>query len=303
MRTHGLACDNLLSVDVVTADGHLLTASATEHADLFWGVRGGGGNFGVVTAFEYRLHPVSQMLGGLLIYPLAKAKDLFRLYRDFTQMAPDALGSLCNLATLPDGTPAAVILLAYNGAPDEGERLLRPLRDFGPLLADQVGPMPYIALQSIVENFNPPGLRNYWKSNYLRDLSDAAIDVMVDHYTTVPAPHTHVVVEHLGGAVRRVGNDEMAVDHREALYNFLIVGMWANAAEDAKVIGWVRELWGALQPFSSGGLYVNYEAEHDMGRVQAAYSPTKYARLVALKNKYDPTNLFRLNQNIMPTRG
>jgi FAD/FMN-containing dehydrogenase len=303
MRTYGLACDNLLSVDVVTADGHLLTASATEHADLFWGVRGGGGNFGVVTAFEYQLHPVSQMLGGLLIYPLAKAKELFRLYRDFTRTAPDALGSLCNLATLPDGTPAAVILLAYNGAPDEGERLLRPLRDFGPLLADQVGPMPYIALQSIVENFNPPGLRNYWKSNYLRDLSDAAIDVMVDHYTTVPAPHTHVVVEHLGGAVRRVGNDEMAVDHREALYNFLIVGMWANAAEDAEVIGWVRELWGALQPFSSGGLYVNYEAEHDVGRVQAAYSPAKYARLVALKNKYDPTNLFRLNQNIMPTRG
>jgi FAD/FMN-containing dehydrogenase len=303
MRTYGLACDNLLSVDVVTADGRLLTASATEHADLFWGVRGGGGNFGVVTAFEYRLHPVSQMLGGLLIYPLAKAKELFRLYRDFTRTAPDALGSLCNLATLPDGTPAAVILLAYSGAPDEGERLLRPLRDFGPLLADQVGPLPYIGLQSIVENFNPPGLRNYWKSNYLRDLSDAAIDVMVDHYTTVPAPHTHVVVEHLGGAVCRVGNDEMAVDHREALYNFLIVGMWADAAEDDKVIGWVRELWGALQPFSSGGLYVNYEAEHDVGRVQAAYSPTKYARLVALKNKYDLTNLFRLNQNIMPTRG
>jgi hypothetical protein len=257
----------------------------------------------VVTAFEYQLHPVSQMLGGLLIYPLAKAEELFRLYRDFTQTAPDALGSLCNLATLPDGTPAVVILLAYSGAPDEGERLLRPLRDFGPLLADQVGPLPYSALQSIVENFNPPGLRNYWKSNYLRDLSDAAIDVMVDHYTTVPAPHTHVVVEHLGGAVCRVGNDEMAVDHREALYNFLIVGMWANAAEDAKVIGWVRDLWGALQPFSSGGLYVNYEAEHDVGRVQAAYSPAKYARLVALKNKYDPTNLFRLNQNIMPTRG
>jgi hypothetical protein len=301
MRTYGLACDNLLSVDVVTADGRLLTASATEHADLFWGVRGGGGNFGVVTAFEYRLHPVSQMLGGLLIYPLAKAKELFRLYRDFTRTAPDALGSLCNLATLPDGTPAAVILLAYNGASDEGERLLRPLRDFGSLLADQVGPLPYIALQSIVENFNPPGLRNYWKSNYLRDLSDAAIEVMVDHYTTVPAPHTHVVVEHLGSAVCRVGNDAMAVDHREALYNFLIVGMWGNAAEDDKVIGWVRDLWGALQPFSSGGLYVNYEAEHDMGRVQAAYSPTKYARLVALKNKYDPSNLFRLNQNIMPT--
>ena len=301
MRTYGLACDNLLSVDVVTADGRLLTASATENADLFWGVRGGGGNFGVVTAFEYRLHPVSQMLGGLLIYPMAHAKALFRFYRDFTRTAPEALGSLINLATLPDGTPAVVILIAYSGALDDGERLLHPLRAFAPLLADQVGPLPYTALQSIVENFNPPGLRNYWKSNYLRDLSDAAIDVLVDHYTTVPAPHTHVVIEHLGGAVRRVGNDETAVDHREAPYNFLIVGMWVDAAADAQVIGWVRELWGALQPFSSGGLYVNYEADHDVGRVQAAYSPEKYARLVALKDKYDPTNLFRLNQNIQPT--
>jgi FAD/FMN-containing dehydrogenase len=300
MRTYGLSCDNLLSVDVVTADGRLLTASATENADLFWGVRGGGGNFGVVTAFEYRLYPVSQMLGGLLIYPIAQAKDLFRFYRDYTRTVPEALGSLCNLATLPDGTPAAVILIAYSGSLDAGERLLRPLRAFGTLLADQVGPLPYTALQSIVENFNPPGLRNYWKSNYLRDLSDAAIEVMVDHYKTVPAPNTHVVVEHLGGAVSRVGADETAVDHRDAPYNFLIVGMWADAAEDAKVIGWVRDLWGALQPFSSGGLYVNYEAEHDRGRVQAAYSPAKYARLAAVKATYDPTNLFRLNQNIPP---
>jgi FAD/FMN-containing dehydrogenase len=301
MRTYGLSCDNLLSVDVVTADGRLLTASATEHADLFWGVRGGGGNFGVVTAFEYRLHPVSQMLGGLLIYPMDQAQDLFKFYRDYTRTVPDALGSLINLATLPDGTPAVVILIAYGGDLAEGARLLRPLREFGTLMADQVGPLPYTALQSIVENFNPPGLRNYWKSNYLQDLSDAAIAVLVDHYKTVPAPNTHVVVEHLGGAVSRVGADETAVDHRDALFNFLIVGMWADAADDAKVIGWVRELWGALQPFSSGGLYVNYEAEHDAGRVQAAYSPAKYARLVAVKNKYDPTNLFRLNQNIQPT--
>jgi FAD/FMN-containing dehydrogenase len=300
MRTYGLACDNLLSVDVVTADGRLLTASATAHADLFWAVRGGGGNFGVVTAFEYQLYPVSQLLGGLLVYPLAHAKAVFRFYRDFTRTAPEALGSLCNLATLPDGTPAAVVLLAYNGSVDDGERLLRPLRECAPLLADQVGPLPYMALQSIVENFNPPGLRNYWKSNYLRELSDAAIDVLVEHYTTVPAPHTHVVIEHLGGAVSRVGEDATAVAHREALYNFLIVGMWTDAAADAQVIGWVREFWGALQPFSSGGLYVNYEAEHDVGRVQAAYSPAKYARLATVKATYDPTNLFRLNQNIAP---
>ena len=303
MRTYGLACDNLLSVDVVTADGQLLTASATAHTDLFWAVRGGGGNFGVVTAFEYQLHPVSQAVGGLLIYPIAHAKALFKFYRDFTRTAPDALGSLCNLATLPDGTPAAVVLLAYNGSVEDGERLLRPLRECAPLLADQVGLLPYTALQSIVENFNPPGLRNYWKSNYLRDLSDGAIDVLVDHYATVPAPHTHVVIEHLGGAVSRVGEEAMAVAHRDALYNFLIVGMWADAAADASVIGWVRELWGALQPFSSGGLYVNYEAEHDIGRVQAAYSPAKYARLAAVKTTYDPTNLFRLNQNILPTGG
>jgi hypothetical protein len=300
MRTYGLACDNLLSVDVVTADGRLLTASATEHTDLFWAVRGGGGNFGVVTAFEYRLYPVSQMLGGLLVYPITHAKEVFRFYRDFTRTAPEALGSLCNLATLPDGTPAAVILLAYNGSVEDGEQLLRPLRECAPLLADQVGLLPYIGLQSIVENFNPPGLRNYWKSNYLQDLSDGAIEVLVDHYRTVPAPHTHVVIEHLGGAVSRVGTDETAVDHREALYNFLIVGMWADTVMDAQVIGWVRELWGALQPFSSGGLYVNYEAEHDRGRVQAAYSPAKYARLVAVKTTYDPMNLFRLNQNILP---
>jgi FAD/FMN-containing dehydrogenase len=300
MRTYGLACDNLLSVDIVTADGSLLTASATEHTDLFWGVRGGGGNFGVVTAFEYRLHPVRQMLGGLLVYPMAHAKAVFRFYRDFTRTAPEALGSLCNLATLPDGTPAAVILIAYNGPLDDGERLLHPLRECAPLLADQVGPLPYTALQSIVENFNPPGMRNYWKSNYLRDLSDGAIEVLVDHYASVPAPNTHVVVEHLGGAVSRVRPDDTAVDHREALYNFLIVGMWADEAQDAQAIGWVRDLWGALQPFSSGGLYVNYEADHNVGRVKAAYSPAKYARLVAVKAKYDPTNLFRLNQNIPP---
>ena len=300
MRTYGLACDNLLSVDVVTADGRLLTTSASEHADLFWAVRGGGGNFGVVTAFEYQLYPVSQMLGGLLIYPMATAKALFRFYRDFSRTAPDALGSLINLATLPDGTPAVVILIAYGGSLDDGERLLQPLREFGPPMADQVGPLPYTALQSIVENFNPPGLRNYWKSNYLQDLSDGAIDVLVDHYATVPAPYTHLVIEHLGGAVSRMGPDETAVDHREALYNFLIVGMWADAAEDAKVIGWVRELWEALQPFSCGGLYVNYEADHNVSRVKAAYSPAKYARLVAVKAKYDPTNLFRLNQNIPP---
>jgi FAD/FMN-containing dehydrogenase len=301
MRSYGLACDNLLAVDLVTADGRFLSASASEHADLFWGMRGGGGNFGIATSFEYRLYPVGQMLAGLLLYPMAKAKELLRLYRDLTSTAPDALGSIAALATLPEGTPAAGIIVAYHGRIEEGERLLRPLRAFGPPLADQVDSMPYIALQSIAENFNPPGLRNYWKSDYLANLSDDAITMLVDRFATVPAPHTHIVMEHLGGAVRRVGQDETAVSYREAHYNAIIVGVWADPAVDEPNIRWVRELWEALQPFSSGGVYVNYLGEEGADRVRAAYGPAKYERLVGLKNTYDPTNLFRLNQNIKPT--
>jgi hypothetical protein len=301
MRKFGLACDNLLSVDLVTAEGHLLTASADEHADLFWGLRGGGGNFGVATSFEYRLHEVGPILGGLLIYPLARAGEIFRVYREITSAAPDELSMLGILATLPDGTQAAAVLVCYAGPIAEGERLLAPLRASGPLLADQVGPMPYMALQSIVENFNPPGMRNYWKSDYLAHLSDEAIDLLVEQYPSVPAPQTHLVLEHLGGAVSRIGEDETAVGHRDALYNAIIVGMWAEPVEDERNIGWVRRLWEALRPFSSGGVYVNYLSNEGEDRVRAAYGPEKYERLVALKNKHDPTNLFRLNQNIPPT--
>ena len=302
MRRFGLACDNLLSVDIVGAEGRLLTASATENTDLFWGVRGGGGNFGIVTSFEYRLYPLSQVLGGLLIYPMDKAREVFRLYREITSTAPDELGAIAALVTLPDGMQAAGVIVCYSGPIEKGEGILRPLREFGPPLMDQVSPMPYSALQSLAENFNPAGMRNYWKSNYLKDLSDDVIGVMIEHYATVPHPLAHVVIENLGGSVSRVGEDETAVDYREALYNFLNVGMWSDPAEDEKNIRWVRELWGAIQPFASG-VYVNYEADKEVEQVKAAYSPKKYERLVDLKNKYDPTNLFRLNQNIKPTVG
>jgi FAD/FMN-containing dehydrogenase len=301
MRKLGLACDNLLSVDVVTAEGQLLTASADEHADLFWGLRGGGGNFGVVTSFEYRLHSVGPMLGGLLIYPLAQAREVLRSYRDLTSSAPDEMSATFVLGTLPDGTQAAVVLVAYGGPVADGEELLRPLRTAAPILADQVGPMPYTALQSIAENFNPPHLRNYWKSDYLAQLSDEAMDVLVDAYPSVPAPLTHVAIEHLGGAVGRVGEDEAAVSHRAAEYNVIIVGLWSELGQDEQVIKWVRRLWEALRPFSFGGVYLNYLSNEGDERVHAAYSPGKYERLVALKNRYDPTNLFRLNQNIPPT--
>jgi FAD/FMN-containing dehydrogenase len=301
MRKFGLACDNLLSVDVVTAEGRLLTASADERADLFWGLRGGGGNFGVATAFSYRLHEVGPILGGMLIYPLARAKEVLRIYRDVTSTAPDALGTLAALATLPDGTQAAGILVCYAGPIAEGEQLLAPLRAAGPLLADQVGPIPYTAVQSIAENFNPPGMRNYWKSDYLTQLSDDAIDLLVETYPSVPAPHTHVIVEHLGGAVSRVGEDETAVSHRDAPYNAVVIGMWGDPVQDEPSIDWVRRLWGQLRPFAFGGVYVNYLSDEGEDRVRAAYGPEKHARLVALKNTYDPANLFRLNQNIVPT--
>jgi FAD/FMN-containing dehydrogenase len=301
MRRHGLACDNLQAADVVTADGRWLRASATEHAELFWGLRGGGGNFGVVTSFDYQLHPLGTMLAGMVIYPLTQARAFLRLYREVTSTAPDELGSLVALGTLPDGTQAAVLLAGYSGPIADGEKVLRPLREFGPPLADQVGPVPYAALQGISEHFNPRGYRNYLKTNYLRDLSDEAIEVLVERYASVPAPFSHVVLEHMGGAVSRVDADAMAYNYRDARYNFLIVGMWADAAEDARDIAWVRSFWQALQPFSTGNIYVNYESDVGVDRVQAAYGPGKYARLVALKNTYDPTNVFRLNANIAPT--
>jgi FAD/FMN-containing dehydrogenase len=301
MRRHGLACDNLLGMDLVSADGRWLRASTTENTELFWGLRGGGGNLGVVTSFDYRLHPVGTMLAGMVIYPIGKAPAFLRLYREVTSTAPDELGSLVALGTLPDGTQAAVLLAGYTGPIADGEKLLRPLREFGPPLADQLGPSPYTALQSISEHFNPRGYRNYLKTNYLKDLSDDAIDIMVERYMRVPAPFSHIVVEHMGGAVSRMDRQATAYNYRDAQYNFLIVGIWPEAAEDERNIQWVRGLWQTIQPFSTGNIYVNYESDVGVDRVKAAYGAAKYDRLVALKNTYDPTNFFRLNANITPT--
>jgi FAD/FMN-containing dehydrogenase len=302
MRKYGLACDNLLSVDVVTADGRLVSASVDENPDLFWGVRGGGGDFGIVTALEYRLHAVGPVLGGLLIYPMNQAQNLLKFYHEFTASAPDKLGALAALATLPDGTKAVVTLLCYCGAVDQGERLLQPLRTIVAPLADQVAVMAYTALQSIVENFNPRGFRNYWKTLFLKDLSDDAINIILERYARVPAPHIHLVLYTLGGAVRRVATNETAVECRDARHVLIIIGMCTDAAEDDRNINWVREFWEAMLPFASGGFYVNYETETATEKVKAAYGPIKYERLATLKAKYDPTNLFRLNQNILPAR-
>ncbi len=304
MGSHGLACDNLLSVDVVTADGRLVTASDSQNPDLFWGLRGGGGNFGIATSFEFRLHPVGQVLGGLLIHPLDGAVELIRFYDEFTRTAPDELGSVALFVTSPEGERVVAIAVCYNGPVEDGERVLKPLRDYGTPLADMIGPMPYTQVQSMLDEGFPPGQQNYWKSNFLGDLDDQAIELIVEHVRRCPSPGSAIAIEQFGGAVCQIGKDDTAFNHRDARYNLLIVGIWPDPSAGEENVKWVRDLWDAMAPYSSGGVYVNYlgqESDEGSGRIEAAYGPEKYARLVALKNKFDPTNLFRLNQNIRPT--
>ena len=301
VRRFGLACDNLLSVDVVTAAGRMLKASTSENSDLFWAVRGGGGNFGIITSFEFRLHPIGLVLGGLLFCPFDKAAGFLRMYDDLMATAPDELGGATVLGTLPDGTKAAVCIPGWSGSIDQGERLLQPLRAYGPPIADQLGPMPYSALQSIVEKFNPRGMRNYWKTHYMNSLSDEAIRTIVECYASVPSPFSHAVVYAIGGgSVGRVPDDATAVAYRNMRYALVLISMWENPADDERNIRWVQDYWEATKPFAAGGFYINYEAEVEADKVKAAYGTQKYERLAAVKKKYDPTNFFRLNQNIKP---
>lgn len=303
MRKHGLSCDNLLSIDMVTADGRLATASATANADLFWAARGGGGNFGVVTSFEYRLHPVGQVLGGMVAHSLDRASDVLRYLREFAPTAPNDLTTMAAFVTAPDGTKLLAIFVCYSGALAEGERILSPLRAFGPPLADEIAAMPYLRLQSLLDPGFPSGLQNYWKSSFLRHLSDEAIDLLVDGFRSVPSPTSAMAIEHLGGAISEVGNEETAFAHRGAPFNLLIVGIWPDPTDAQRHVKWVRQIWEAMQPHSTGGVYVNYlgrEADEGPQRVRAAYGREQYERLLALKRKYDPDNVFRMNQNIDP---
>lgn len=305
-RRFGLSSDNLLSVDLVTADGRFLTASTTENTDLFWGIRGGGGNFCTVTSFEYQLHAVGPVLGGIVAYPFEKAKEVLKVHREFTTVSPEEMASGIVLISLPDGTPVVGIVLCHSGALAEGERVIRPLRAFGPRLIDQIGPIPYTAAQQLIDGFYPPGLQNYWKSSFLTTISDEVIDIMVAYCSERPTPLCHGLIEHqLGGGVRRVDPDATAFGHRDAEYSFMSLGVCAEPAQAEECSRWAREFWNAMQPWTTGGVYVNYlgrEVDEGRGRIEAAYGPEKYVRLVALKNKYDQGNLFRLNQNIKPSQ-
>ena len=298
----GLTCDNLLSADVVTADGKLLLASASEHTDLFWGVRGGGGNFGIVTSFEYQLHPVGPVLAGMLLYPFTQAKEALAYYRDFAKAVPDEVNTMGGLLTSPDGDLMAVIAVCYNGSLDAGERVLRPLREFGPPVADQIRPMAYREVQTQLDAAAVRGRRYYFKSSFMRSISDDAIDALIDRFANVPSPHTLVFFQQLGNAANRIGAQETAFSQRDALCEWGCLSSWVDPAADGMNIGWTRALAEAMQPFSSGGAYITQmgvEAEEGADRIKDAFGPN-YEQLVALKNKYDPTNLFRHNPNIRP---
>jgi len=297
----GVAADNLLSADVVTAEGRMLRASEQDNDDLFWALRGGGGNFGVVTSFEYRVHAVGPtVLAGPVFHPLGRARDVLRFYRDFSATEPDALTTYAGLLTGPDGTALVGMVVCYAGPPEQGERLVAPVRKFGPPVVDQIGPMPYTAVQRMFDPAFPPGRYSYWKSSLAPELSDSVIDAVVDHMARVPSPHTAVMLEHYHGAYSRKRPADSAYAHRQPTWDVVIIGNWAEAAHTDRNVQWVRDLFAAVQPKVSANVYVNFlDADDGADRVRAAYGDN-YDRLVGLKKKYDPTNFFRMNQNIRP---
>jgi FAD/FMN-containing dehydrogenase len=297
---YGLACDNLISADVVTADGRLLVASEEENEDLFWGIRGGGGNFGVVTMFEYRLHAVGPVLGGGLRYSGAEARDVLRFYDEFASTCPDELSTAASLGHAPDGSVVVGITVCYCGPIEEGERVLHPLRAFGAPLEDSIQPMPYRTLQSAPDAGFPSGRQHYWKSSYLKYLSDEAIEVMIQFVEEMPSAISGVGLQQMHGASSRVDLAATAFPHRDEHYDFLILSQWADPSASEENIRWTRALFEAMQPFFEKGVYVNNLGDEGEDRVKEAYGE-HYERLVALKDEYDPTNLFRLNQNVRPT--
>jgi FAD/FMN-containing dehydrogenase len=310
VRKHGLALDNLLSAEVVLADGRLVTASARENDDLFWAIRGGGGNFGVVTSFEFQAHPLSTVLAGIVLHPAEAAAGAIRRWRDLEATAPDESTQGALLFHFPDdpsappplrGAPIVGLGGVYAGAVEEGAKVLKPLREYGPPIADMFQPMPYNAAQRMADFLWPSGLHNYWKSSYLTSLSDAAIDVVVDFFARVPSPRTVIVLEHNGdSAWDRVPDSATAFGHRAWPYNFVVTSAWTEASDTERNIAWTREFFSAMRPFAAEGAYLNYlGGDEGADGLKAAYG-AKLARLAALKAKFDPTNLFRMNQNIAP---
>jgi FAD/FMN-containing dehydrogenase len=301
MGKHGLTVDNLISADVVTADGQLRKASATDNPDLFWALRGGGGNFGVVTSFEYRLHPVTQVLGGLVLYPLDQAREVLRFYRDFSLALPDEAEAYTALLTAPDGKPVSALMLGYNGPIEEGVKVLAPARQFGKPLADLVGPVPYRARQTMLDDPNAVhGLHRYWRSAFTEQISDGLIDVLVDGAAGFSSPMSALIFFNVHGAATRVSPTATAFAARRPQWDFDAIGCWTDAAQSAQHIAWIRKLWERLEPHLQGSAYINHLAADDRPEKVRASFGANYARLRELKGVYDPTNLFRANANIAP---
>jgi hypothetical protein len=296
---YGLACDNLISADVVTADGQLLKASPQENEDLFWGIRGGGGNFGVVTSFEYQLHPVDRVLAGVLSYPLSVAPRVLRFYNDFVKAAPDELSTAASLARTPSGAAMLSIAVCYCGPIDEGEQVLHPLRTFQSPVDDSIQPMPYTTLQSARDEGFPSGRLHYWKSGWLRDLTDGAIQTLMQFTPQMPSSASGVGMQQMHGVASRIAPSATAFPHRAEQYDFLILSQWSDANDSDRNIEWTRALFQAMQPHLEESVYVNNLGDEGPGRVKAAYGQN-YPRLAALKANLDPDNLFCANQNIDP---
>src|SRR5262245_10672572 len=296
MGKHGLSVDNLISADVVTADGHFRKASPTDTPDLFWALRGGGGNFGIVTSFEYRLHPVTQVLGGPVIYPLEQARDVLRFYRDFCRTLPDEAEAYAGLLPSPEGKPVVALILGYNGPIEAGTKGLAPAPQLGKPVADLVGPMAYRARQSILdEPMAKDGLHRYWRAAFTEHISDGLIDLLVEGAASFSSPLNRLIFFHMHGAATRVPPTATAFAARRDQWDFDAMGQWTDAAQSAQHIAWVRALWGRLEPHLQGSAYVNHLAADDRPEKVRASFGENYARLRELKAAYDPTNLLRLN--------
>ncbi len=297
---YGLALDNLISLDVVTADGRLLTTTASENQDLFWGLRGSGGNLGIVTSLQYRLHPVGPVLGGAVCHPTNKAKELLHFFRDWADQIPDELAIQCASLSLPGAGRVFAIAACYHGDLSQGEKVLQPLRSFGKPVADLFAPISYVQMQSLFDPFFPPGRLTYVKSNFVHSLSDEAIATFATFVGQSPSPHSFApALEHWHGAATRVGVADTAFPHRKHAFNFMVWSNWELPSESAENIQWTRNCWTAMKPFLISSAYGNYVSDEGEAIAREAYGPN-YDRLVTLKNKYDPSNLFRMNHNIKP---
>jgi FAD/FMN-containing dehydrogenase len=270
-----------------------------QNPDLLWGLRGGGGNFGVVTQFQYQLHKLEPTIAGMLVHSVGDARALLCFFREITQDLPDELIVGAGLLNSPDGSPVSAIVVGYSGDPARGEKALAPIRAFGRPLMDTVGPMTHVQLQSIFDQAYPPGQRHYWKAGFLNSLQDEVIDVMIEGFTNRRSPLAQVFLEHMHGAASRVPASDTAFAHRFNHYNLSAFGIWVNPEDDDVNRAWAQSVWKAAKPHLSGRAYVNYLGQEGVDRVREAYGPN-YERLAALKKKYDPTNLFKYNQNVQP---